>query len=78
MNTLEVGQTPKEKLHDKIVGYISSWATATLKLRELMRRDYEFVNGRQATKQNMTNISKTGRELLFFNEIRPQFELLSG
>lgn len=78
MNTPEVGQTPKEKLHDKIVGYISSWATATLKLRELMRRDYEFVNGRQATKQNMVNISKTGRELLFFNEIRPQFELLSG
>ena len=78
MDTLDTGKTPKQVLHDKIIGYLSSWATSTLKLRELMRRDYEFVNGRQASKQNMTNISKTGRELLFFNEIRPQFELLSG
>lgn len=65
-------------LHNQLLGYIKSWASAVKELHILMKRDFEFVNGRQASGRNQSAMSATGRELLLFNELRPQFELLSG
>jgi len=62
----------------KMLNYIQSWAVGTSALHNLMRRDYEFVNGQQASRLIERKVADTGRELLYFNEIRPQFELLSG
>jgi len=65
--------------HKLMLRYLQSWVTAVGRLHSLMRRDYEFVNNRQASQQVERTIrDKTGVELLYFNEIRPQFELLSG
>lgn len=68
----------KNDLLSEMMQYVKAWAAGVSELHLRMKRDYEFVNGKQAKSQTMQNISKTGRELLFFNEIRPQFELLSG
>jgi len=65
-------------LLSEMMNRLKSWASGVEELHRRMKRDFEFVNGKQATNQSMQNVSKTGRELLFFNEIRPQFELLSG
>lgn len=67
-----------DPLHSKMLGFIKSWASGVKELHVLMKRDYEFTNGRQASGRNLNALSETGRELLLFNEIRPQFELLSG
>lgn len=73
-----VDRPKKDKDHQRFLNFVKSWVFGTQQLYRFMRRDFEFVNGRQASNQNLNNVTKTGRELLFFNEIRPQFELLSG
>ncbi len=67
-------------LHTRLLRHLRSWVTSVKPLHNLMRRDYEFVNNHQVggTVDIQRKLSQTGRELLFFNEIRPQFELLSG
>lgn len=70
--------TSKSSRHNRFLGMIKQWAEGTSKLRSLMERDYEFVNGIQAKEGVELKVKETGRELLYFNEIRPQYELLSG
>lgn len=71
-------ETKQNSKLTKMLNYIQSWATGTSELHRLMRRDYDFVNGVQGTLGNQKAMTASGRELLYFNEIRPQFELLSG
>lgn len=67
-----------DSLHARMLQHLASWASAVGLLHEKMRTDFEFVNGRQASKGTEMKLSSEGRELLYFNEIRPQLELLSG
>ena len=67
--TMATNSDKKNDLLSEMMQYVKAWAAGVSELHLRMKRDYEFVNGKQAKSQTMQNISKTGRELLFFNEI---------
>lgn len=70
---------PSEEL-STLQNYFRTWANATGTARDKFRRDYEYTegNGKQWSAHDRSQVRKSNRPALEFNQILPQVEFVTG